>query len=121
MKTASLVLGIVGGLLGLIVGFFGYGFASVGTALADATGSNESYVLYKIVGIGAPIACIAGGALSPSQPTIAAILMAASALAMAFVFGIGAFTIFPIALAGVGAVLAFLREQGNHDVPHRPF
>lgn len=111
MKMTGMILGIIGGILGLIVGFVGFGAASVGNALASAAGTNDSFVIYQVFGIAAPIASLVGGGLSTSKPQIGMILMAASAVIMALVFGIGMFTIFPIALSGVGALLVFL--DGN--------
>ena len=32
MKNAAMVLGIIGGVVGMVVGFFGYGFAEIGRA-----------------------------------------------------------------------------------------
>ena len=108
-----MVLGIIGGILGLIVGFFGYGYAEVGTVLADATGGNANYDVFRYVGIAAPIACLVGATLSTKQPTSAGLLMGGSAIAMAVVFGVGTFTIFPIALASVGAVMTMVASKNT--------
>ena len=37
MKNAAMVLGIIGGVVGMVVGFFGYGFAEIGSWFSDAT------------------------------------------------------------------------------------
>ena len=108
MTKAGMIVGIIGGVLGLIVGFFGYGIASVGNALSDAAGSNQSFAAYQIVGVAAPIACIVGAAITSSQAIWSVVLMAGSALAMAIAFGINVFTIFPVAMAGIGAVLVLM-------------
>lgn len=104
---ASMICGIIGGILGLITGFGVYGLAAAGNALSSAAGSNESFVIYQVVGIAAPIASIVGGAMVKGKQQVGSGLMGASALGMLIAFGIGMFTIFPIALSGVGAALGF--------------
>lgn len=115
MRMAGLVLGLIGGILGLIIGFFIYGFSVLGDLFSDYTGLVEPFTTYRIVGVIAPIACLVGGAVSLSRPIFAAILMGFSAVAMWYAFGIGAFTIFPIALAGVGAVLVLFEASPRAD------
>jgi hypothetical protein len=37
MKNAAMVLGIIGGVVGMVVGFFGYGFAEIGSWFSETT------------------------------------------------------------------------------------
>ena len=75
MKNAAMVLGIIGGVVGMVVGFFGYGFAEVGSWFSDATngltdealGTGENADRSRFVGLFAPILSIAGGAMSPGE------------------------------------------------------
>lgn len=117
MRNAAMILGIVGGLVGMIVGFFGYGFAALGE-MFDAVGQAAREVgateivddpmTAKIVGLGAPILAIAGGALSPSRPAIGSLLLALSAAGMYHGFGFTVFTMFPIGMCGCASALALL-------------
>ena len=102
MRTGAMVCGIIGGLVGLVIGMFG---AGVG-AMASAAGAAGAGML-QLVSIGIPVASIVGAALSKANAFLAGLLMAVSAAGMAFVFGVNAFTGIPLALSGIGALLAF--------------
>ncbi|MEM7668001.1 MAG: hypothetical protein AAF317_02485 [Pseudomonadota bacterium] len=113
MRTAALVLGLIGGIIGMFVGFFGYGWAEFGSWFVSETGIGTSQLgtpdeqqNTKIVSLAAPILGIAGGAMSGSQPLIGAILMGASAYGMYWGFGFDIFTMFPVTMCALGAVLA---------------
>ena len=117
MRMAALVLGIIGGLCGMVVGFFGYLWAwfdenyeevtqagrdvGIGEAMLDPT-------LLKILAFGAPILAIAGAAMAPSRPAIAAILLVLGCVGMIYAFGFGLFTGFPVLMCGLAGVLALL-------------
>lgn len=123
MKNAAMVLGIIGGVVGMIVGFFGYGFAEIGSWFSETTnglsdnviGNGENADRTRFVSLFAPILGIAGGAMSPGRPLFGAILMLASAVGMFWGFGFNVFTMFPIAMCLVAGVLglsgALAREQ----------
>jgi hypothetical protein len=123
MKNAAMVLGIIGGVVGMVVGFFGYGFAEIGSWFSEATngltdealGTGENAGRTRFVSLFAPILGIAGGAMSPGKPLIGAVLMVVSAVGMFWGFGFGVFTMFPIAMCLVGGLLglsgALSREQ----------
>ena len=90
MKNAAMVLGIIGGVVGMVVGFFGYGFAEIGCWFSDATngltdehlGTGENADRTRFVGLFGPILGIAGGAMSPGRPKMGAVLMLLSQSAM---------------------------------------
>lgn len=128
MRNAALFLGIIAGLAGMVVGFFGYGFAVLGemwTGFTEAAGDAgvgeivENPLLTKVLAIGAPILAIAGGAMAPSRPAVATILLVLSALGMYAGFDFNVFTMFPIgmsALAGLFALMGALLPpvQAHH-------
>ena len=117
MRMAALVLGIIGGLVGMVVGFVGYLWAwfdenyeevteagrevGIGAAMIDPT-------LLKVLALGAPILAIAGGAMAPSRPAVAAILLVGSCVGMIYAFGFGLFTGFPVLMTGIAGLLALL-------------
>lgn len=123
MKNAAMVLGIIGGVVGMIVGFFGYGFAEIGSWFSETTngltdealGTGENAGRTKFVSLVSPILGIAGGAMSPMRPLMGAILMVLSAAGMLWGFGFGVFTMFPIAMCLVAGLLglsgALARER----------
>jgi hypothetical protein len=117
MRNAAKYLGIIAGLIGIVVGFFAYGFAVVAEmweAFADIArevGRDEVVedpLLYKAVGLGAPILAIVGGAMAPRRPLIAMLFLAASCAGMHYGLGFNIFTMFPIAMTGLAGVLALL-------------
>lgn len=114
MRNAALVLGIIGGIWAMVVGFFGYGYTTFietngesGTLLTQV----ESPVLIKAASFLAPILAIAGAAMARSQNLAAGVLMLASSVAIWLAFGFGVFTMFPIAMCGLGGALALLARQ----------
>jgi len=113
MKNAAMVLGIIGGVVGMVVGFFGYGWTEVASWFSDTThglsdravGEVENPERIRFISLFAPILSIAGGAMSPGRPLFGAILMVLSAVGMYWGFGFGVFTMFPIAMCLVAGLL----------------
>lgn len=115
MRNAALVLGVIGGVVGMVVGFFAYGVAALGgmwdaffraAEELGAGGLVRDPLTAKLVGLCAPIAAIAGGAMAPSRPAVASLLLVFSALGMYWGFAFNAFTMFPIAMSAVAGLLA---------------
>lgn len=106
MGSGAMALGIIGGVIGLLIGIFGYTLGG----LAGMAGMEGAWMVQAAV-IGLPVASIVGGAMAKSRPIIAAVLMAASAIALLAIFGFGFLSAIPIALSGAGAVLAVLGAQ----------
>ena len=118
MRNAALVLGIIAGIWGMLVGFFGYGY----TVLIDRFGEVPDLAeqvqnpeLVRAMGLLAPILAIAGGAMARSVARVAGVFLLASAAGMYWAFGWGVFTMFPIAMAGLGGVLALVAVKPD---PH---
>ena len=121
MKNAAMVLGIIGGVVGMIVGFFGYGwtefsfwFSEVTDGVSDeALGRVENPDRIRAISLAAPILAIAGGAMTPSRPVIGGALMLASAGGMFWGFGFGVFTMFPIAMCLTAGLLCLAGARGE--------
>ncbi|WP_372605158.1 hypothetical protein [Actibacterium sp.] len=114
MRNAALTLGVIAGVIGLIVGFFSYGY----TVFIEEYGEVgklaqqvDNIALVRGAALIAPILAIAGGAMARSQNLAAGVLLLASAAGMMWAFGFGVFTMFPIAMAGLGGILALLARQ----------
>lgn len=116
MKNAAMVLGVIGGGVGMIVGFFAYGWIELGSWLAGVTEGATSDLIgpdgdadrIRLVSLFAPILGIAGGAMSNLRPAGGAVLMLLSAAGMYWGFGFGVFTMFPIAMCLIGGVLGLM-------------
>jgi hypothetical protein len=110
MKIASLILGIIGGIIGLFAAGFALGIGAIGTATGaqgsdTVTGLGWAALALSVVGI-------VGGALALAKPRLAAVLM--------LIAGIGGFIAISLAyvvsgpLLIIGALLAFLGRAKRH-------
>ncbi len=111
MNTAGMVLGIIGGLIALLVGAFGYGLSSMGASVSASVGYHEGSALmmvYQFASLALPIAALVGSGVAVRAPAVGGVIMAASAIGIVFVFGFGFFSTVPVVLLGVGALLVFL-------------
>ncbi|WP_028492517.1 hypothetical protein [Thioalkalivibrio sp. ALE19] len=106
MKTGALVLGIIGGLIALIYGLVGYGIGSLGSA-AGAEGSG----MVTLVSIALLIAALIGAGMVKAKPVIGAALMAIGAIGFVLILGFNFFSLIPVVLLGLGALLGFLGMQ----------
>jgi hypothetical protein len=114
LRNAALTLGLIGGVLAMIVGFFGYGytdFIAKNGEIGDLARQVDHPMVIRAASFLAPILAIAGGAMARSQNVPAGLLMLASALAIWVAFGFGVFTMFPIAMCGLGGILALAARQ----------
>jgi len=118
MRNAALVLGIIAGIIGMIVGFFSYGYTEVINAFGEIPNVAEQVRhvdRIRAIALAAPILSIAGGAMARSRAVIGGGLMILSAAGMYWGFGFNAFTMFPIAMAGLAGVLALgARQPDSH-------
>ena len=109
MRNAALMLGLIGGIIGMITGFFSYGYTEFIDWLGDNTGplnQVENVGMIRTASLLAPLLAIAGGAMARSNAKLGGVLMLVSAAGMLYAFGFSAFTMFPIAMCGLGGVLA---------------
>ena len=114
MRNAALVLGIIGGLWAMVVGFFGYGY----TVFVDAHPDMVDWLdqvrhpeVIRAASFAAPILAIAGGAMARSRNVVAGVLLLLAAAAIFVAFRFNVFTMFPIAMCGLGGILALAARQ----------
>ncbi|MEM8775263.1 MAG: hypothetical protein AAGF53_09525 [Pseudomonadota bacterium] len=122
MRNAALVLGIIGGLLALVVGFFSYGYTEVINEYGELEGIAEQVDrvgLIRAVSFLSPLLAIAGGAMARARALWGGVLMLLSAGMMAYAFGTGIFTLFPIGFTALGGLLAV--AAGKPDEPKAHF
>ncbi|MCE8007989.1 hypothetical protein [Aestuariivita sp.] len=122
MRSAAAILGIIAGLTGMVVGFFGYGYTAAVEHFGEIDGiaTHVSNVeLIRTVSLMAPMLAIAGGAMARMRALWGGALMLLSAAGMYYGFGFNVFTMFPIAFAGVAGVLAV--AAGKPDEPKAHF
>ncbi len=121
MRNAALTLGIIGGILGMIVGFFGYGyvaFIDYFGEVPDVARQVKNPDLIRAVSIVSPVLALAGGAMARARALWAGILLLISTAGMYYAFGFGVFTMFPLALTGLAGILALAAGRPDEEVSH---
>ncbi len=118
MRNAALILGVIGGIIGMIVGTFSFGYTELIDWLGEWNGvaeQVENVTRIRMISLFAPILAIAGGAMARARPIIAGALLILSSAGMYWGFGFNAATMFPIAMAGLAGLLALgAREPDAH-------
>lgn len=122
MRNAALVLGILGGILGMIVGFFSYGYTEAIDYFGEVEGLAEQVSnpdLIRNTSLLAPLLALAGGAMARARALWGGVLLLAASAAMYHAFGFNVFTMFPLAMTGLAGVLAI--AAGKPDEPKAHF
>lgn len=122
MRSAAMVLGIIGGCLAVLVGFFSYGY----TEAVDRFGEVEGVLgqvadpaLIRTASFVAPLLAIAGGAMAKVRALLGGVLLILSGAMMYYAFGFNVFTMFPIGMVGLAGLLAV--SAGKPDEPKSHF
>lgn len=121
MRNAALVLGLIGGLLAMIVGFAVYGysvFIDWFGEVPDLAYQLDNPQLLKTVAFIAPLLAIAGGAMARARALWGGVLMLLASAGILYAFGFGVFTMFPIAFCGLGGVLAIAAGRPDEERAH---
>lgn len=121
MRNAALMLGIVGGLIAMVVGFFSYGYTVVVDQQPDVGtlfGQVDNVQLIRVASFVAPLLAIAGGAMARIRALWGGVLMLVAGGLMYYAFGFGVFTMFPIGFCVVGGVLALAAGRPDEPTSH---
>ncbi|SNR56338.1 hypothetical protein [Puniceibacterium sediminis] len=122
MRSAALTLGIIAGVIGMFVGFFGYGYTELARNFAEVEatfGMFDNPDVVRVASVLSPMLAIAGGAMAMSRALWGGVLLLLSAAGTYVAFGFNVFTMFPIAFAGLGGFLAL--AAGKPDEPKAHF
>jgi hypothetical protein len=122
MRNAALMLGIIGGLLAMLVGFFSYGYTEAVNRYGEIEGLFEQVANIEVIRAASflsPLLAIAGGAMAKVRALWGGILLLLSAGGMYYAFGFNVFTMFPIGFCLVGGMLAL--AAGKPDEPRAHF
>ncbi|WP_037310181.1 hypothetical protein [Ruegeria halocynthiae] len=122
MRNAAMILGVIAGLIGMIVGFFGYGYIELVERFGEVEGVAEQFdnaQVIQVASLVAPLLAIAGGAMAHARALIGGVLLLMSAAGMYYAFGFNAFTMFPVAFAAVAGILGL--AAGKPDEPKAHF
>jgi len=121
MRNAALTLGIIAGLMGIVVGLFGYGYAELSSARPEVNDlfSLDNPSLIRFASFMAPLLAIAGGAMAKMRALWGGGLLLVSAALFYTAFGFNVGTMFPIGFAALGGILAI--AAGKPDEPKAHF
>ena len=122
MRNAALVLGIIGGLMAMLVGFFSYGYTEAVERYGEIEGLFEQVANMEVIRAASflsPLRAIAGGAMAKVRALWGGVLLLLSAAGMYYAFGFNVFTMFPIGFCLVAGVLAL--AAGKPDEPKAHF
>jgi hypothetical protein len=121
MRNAALLLGVIGGLLAMVVGFFSYGYTEFIDQYGEIEGlahQVESAGLIRAVSFLSPLSAIAGGAMAKIRALWGGMLLLISAAAMFYAFGFNVFTMFPIGFTVLGGLLAIAARKPDEPSAH---
>lgn len=122
MRNAALMLGIIGGLLAMLVGFFSYGYTEAVSRYGEIEGLFEQVANIEVIRAASflsPLLAIAGGAMAKVRALWGGILLLLTTGGMYYAFGFNVFTMFPIGFCLVGGLLAL--AAGKPDEPRAHF
>ena len=121
MRNAALMLGVIGGIMAIFVGFFSYGYTEVVENFGEIEGLAEQVdkvQLVRLVSFLAPILAIAGGSMARARALWGGILMLLSSAMMFYAYDFGVFTMFPIGFTALGGVLAVAAGKPDEEKAH---
>ena len=110
MRNAAMVLGLIAGLIGMVVGLFGFGYAEL---------TEARPALIRVASFLAPLLAIAGGAMAKARALWGGGLMILAAVLFYVAFGFNVGTMFPIGFAALGGILGI--AAGKPDEPKAHF
>lgn len=122
MRNAAGMLGIIGGLIGILVGMFGFGYAELSerhSEVGELFGFLENPGFIRFASFIAPLLAIAGGAMAKTRALWGGILMLVSAFFFYSAFGFNVGTMFPIGFVALGGILGI--AAGKPDEPKAHF
>ncbi|MBW4973606.1 hypothetical protein KZZ08_08255 [Roseovarius mucosus] len=122
MRSAAMVLGVIGGCLAVLVGFFSYGYTEVVNRIGEVDGlltQVSDPALIRSASFLAPLLAIAGGAMAKVRALWGGLLLLVSAGLMYYAFGFNVFTMFPLGFTALAGVLAI--AAGKPDEPKAHF
>lgn len=122
MRNAALILGLIGGLMGLVVGLFSYGYTAAIDHFREVDGLFQQVANVEAIRVAAvvsPILALAGAGMARANALVGGVLLLVSVAGMYMGFGYGFFTLFPMAFCGAAGLMAL--AAGKPDEPKSHF
>ncbi|MBT8425549.1 MAG: hypothetical protein KJO67_11280 [Silicimonas sp.] len=122
MRNAAAALGLIGGLLALLMGMVSFGYTEAlyrWGEVPDLAEMPEHVDVVRAMSVIAPLLAIAGAAMAKYRALWGGLALAAAAAGLYLAFGLGFFSIFPVSMCALAAILAL--AAGRPDEPKRHF
>jgi hypothetical protein len=122
MRNAAAALGLIGGLLALMMGMVSFGYTEAlyrWGEWPDLAELPENVDAVRAISVISPLLAIAGAGMARYRALWGGIALAISAGGLYWAFGIGFFSIFPISMIALAAILAL--AAGRPDEPKSHF
>ena len=121
MRNAALILGLIGGLWALTIGFFVYGYIAFIDwfgEVPDLAHQVEDPALYRLVAVAAPVLAIAGAGMARARALWGGLLLLMATVGLYLAYGLGVFTVFPLAFCGMAGLLALAAGRPDEETAH---
>lgn len=121
MRSAAMILGIIGGIFAMMIGFFSFSFVELSSshaAFAETFGTVENPEFIRVASFLGPLLAIAGGAMAVARALWGGIFLLIAAGLLFAAFGFNAFTMFPIGFCLTGGFLALAARRPDEPKPH---
>lgn len=122
MRNAAAALGLIGGLLALVLGIVSFGYTEAlyrWGEWPDLVELPDNVDAIRAMSVIAPLLAIAGAGMAKYRALWGGIALGISALGLYWAFGIGFFSIFPVSMCALAAILAL--AAGSPDEPKSHF
>ena len=122
MRNAAAALGLIVGLMALFMGIVSFGYTEAlyrWGEWPDLAELPENVDAIRAMSVLAPLLAIAGAAMAKYRALWGGLALALAAGGLYWAFGIGFFSIFPVSMCGLAAILAL--AAGRPDEPKSHF
>ena len=121
MRNAALILGLIGGLMGLLVGLFSYGYTTAIEQFGEVEGLFEQVAninAIRVAAVVSPLLALAGAGMAKVQALWGGALLLISVLGMYLGLGFGVFTMWPMAFCALAGIMALAAGQPDEPKAH---
>jgi hypothetical protein len=122
MRNAAAALGLIGGLLALLMGIVSFGYTEALYTWGEwpeIAEIPENVDVIRAMSVIAPLLAIAGAGMARYRALWGGIAMGAAAAGIYWAFGVEFFSIFPMSMCALAAILAL--AAGRPDEPKSHF
>lgn len=121
MRNAAAALGLIGGLLALMMGIVSFGYTEAlyrWGELPDLAELPDNVDAIRAMSVLAPLLAIAGAAMAKYRALWGGLALAIAAGGLYWAFGIGFFSIFPVSMCALAAILALAAGRPDEAKSH---